>query len=114
VINRLQLFKGGKEFNCQLDSSKNTYLVDVIFVKHAECLGATSEAVSSIADLEKAFERAKKSKKTYVISIKTHAYQWLEGSAYWESPTLELPTTKENKKALEEHRAGKSKQRQGV
>ena len=114
VINRLQLFKGGKEFNCQFDSSKNANLVDVNFAKHAESLGATSEEVSSIADLEKAFERAKKSKKTYVISIKTHAYQWLEGSAYWESPTLELPTTKENKKALEEHRAGKSKQRQGV
>lgn len=114
VINRLQLFKGGKEFNCQFDSSKNTNLVDVNFAKHAESLGATGEEVSSIADLEKAFERAKKSKKTYVISIKTHAYQWLEGSSYWESPTLELPTTKENKKALEEHRAGKSKQRQGV
>ena len=114
VINRLQLFKGGKEFNCQFSSSKVENLTDVNFAKHAESLGATGEEVSSIADLEKAFERAKKSKKTYVISIKTHAYQWLEGSAYWESPTLELPTTKENKKALEEHRAGKSKQRQGV
>jgi 3D-(3,5/4)-trihydroxycyclohexane-1,2-dione acylhydrolase (decyclizing) len=114
VINRLQLFKGGKEFNCQFNSSKNTKLVNVNFAKHAESLGATGEEVDSIADLEKAFERAKKSKKTYVISIKTHAYQWLEGSAYWESPTLELPTTKENKKALEEHRVGKSKQRQGV
>ena len=114
VINRLQLFKGGKEFNCQFSSSKVENLTDVNFAKHAESLGAIGEEVSSIADLEKAFERAKKSKKTYVISIKTHAYQWLEGSAYWESPTLELPTTKENKKALEEHRAGKSKQRQGV
>ena len=114
VINRLQLFKGGKEFNCQFSSSKVENLTDINFAKHAESLGATGEEVSSIADLEKAFERAKKSKKTYVISMKTDAYQWLEGSAYWESPTLELPTTKENKKALEEHRAGKSKQRQGV
>ena len=114
VINRLQLFKGGKEFNCQFSSSKVENLTDVNFAKHAESLGATGEEVSSIADLEKAFERAKKSKKTYVISMKTDAYQWLEGSAYWESPTLELPTTKENKKALEEHRAGQSKQRQGV
>ena len=114
VINRLQLFKGGKEFNCQFSSSKVENLTDVNFAKHAESLGATGEEVSSIADLEKAFERAKKSKKTYVISMKTDAYQWLEGSAYWESPTLEVPTTKENKKALEEHRAGKSKQRQGV
>ena len=114
VINRLQLFKGGKEFNCQFGSSNVSNLTDVNFAKHAESLGATGEEVSSIADLEKAFERAKKSKKTYVISMKTDAYQWLEGSAYWESPTLELPTTKENKKALEEHRVGKSKQRQGV
>ena len=114
VINRLQLFKGGKEFNCQFSSSKVENLTDINFAKHAESLGATGEEVSSIADLEKAFERAKKSKKTYVISMKTDAYQWLEGSAYWESPTLELPSTKENKKALEEHRAGKSKQRQGV
>jgi len=114
VINRLQLFKGGKEFNCQFSSSKVENLTDINFAKHAESLGATGEEVSSIADLEKAFERAKKSKKTYVISIKTDAYQWLEGSAYWESPTLELPTTEENKKALEEHRIGKSKQRQGV
>ena len=114
VINRLQLFKGGKEFNCQFNSSKNTKLVNVNFAKHAESLGATGEEVDSIADLEKAFERAKKSKKTYVIAIKTNAYQWLDGSAYWESPTLELPVTKENKKALDEHRVGKSKQRQGI
>ncbi len=114
VINRLQLFKGGKEFNCQFSSSKVENLTDINFAKHAESLGATGEEVSSIADLEKAFERAKKSKKTYVISMKTDAYQWLEGSAYWESPTLEIPTTEENKKALKEHLAGKSKQRQGV
>jgi 3D-(3,5/4)-trihydroxycyclohexane-1,2-dione acylhydrolase (decyclizing) len=114
VINRLQLFKGGKEFNCQFGSSNVSNLTDVNFAKHAESLGATGEEVSSIADLEKAFERAKKSKKTYVISMKTDAYQWLEGSAYWESPTLEIPTTEENKKALKEHLAGKSKQRQGV
>jgi len=62
VINRLQLFKGGKEFNCQFGSSNVSNLTDVNFAKHAESLGATGEEVSSIADLEKAFERAKKSK----------------------------------------------------
>ena len=40
--------------------------------------------------------------------------QWLEGSAYWESPTLTKPSTKENERALKEHLQGKSKQRQGV
>ena len=56
----------------------------------------------------------KKTKKTYVISIHTDGYQWLEGSAYWESPTLSMPTTDENKRALKEHLEGKKKQRKGV
>ena len=114
VINRLQLFKGGKEFNCLFSSSKTTNLVPVNFAKHAESMGAKSEEVSSISELEEAFKRAKSSEITYVISIKTHSYQWLEGSSYWESPTLELPTTKENEEALKLHKEGKSKQRQGV
>tara|TARA_B100000989_G_scaffold298970_1_gene291518 strand:+ start:7491 stop:9335 length:1845 start_codon:yes stop_codon:yes gene_type:complete len=114
VINRLQLFKGGKEFNCLLSSSKTPNLVPVNFAKHAESMGAKSEEVSSISELEEAFKRAKKSEHTYVISIKTHAYEWLEGSAYWESPTLEIPSTKENEEALRIHKEGKTKQRQGV
>ncbi len=114
VINRLQLFKGGKEFNCLFESSNVPNLVGVNFAKHAESMGAKSEQVSSISELEEAFKRAKKSKVTYVISIKTHSYQWLEGSAYWESPTLEIPTSKENEQALKLHKEGKSKQRQGV
>ena len=114
VINRLQLFKGGKEFNCLFNSSKAPNLVPVNFAKHAESMGAKSEEVSSISELEEAFKRAKKSDVTYLISIKTHSYQWLEGSAYWESPTLEMPSTKENEEALKLHKEGKSKQRQGV
>ena len=114
VINRLQLFKGGNEYNNLLKSSNTPGLVDVDFAKHAESMGAKSEHVNSISDLEEAFKRAKKSDVTYVISIKTHAYQWLEGSAFWDSPTLEIPTTKENKEALKLHKEGKNKQRQGV
>ena len=114
VINRLQLFKGGKEFNCQFKSSNAPNLVPVNFAQHAASMGAKSEEVSSISELEEAFKRAKKSDVTYVICIKTHSYEWLEGSAYWESPTLEIPSTKENEEALKLHKEGKSKQRQGV
>ena len=114
VINRLQLFKGGKEYNCLLESSNTPNLVGVDFAKHAESMGAKSEQVNSISELEEAFKRAKKSDVTYVISIKTHSYQWLEGSAYWESPTLEIPNTRENEEALKLHKEGKAKQRQGV
>ena len=114
VINRLQLFKGGKEFNCLFKTSKTSNLIPVNFSNHAKSMGADGEHVNSISELEEAFKRAKKSKKTYVISIHTDGYQWLEGSAYWESPTLSIPTTEENKKALKEHIQGKKKQRKGV
>ena len=43
VINRLQLFKGGKEFNCLFESSNVSNLVKVNFAKHAESMGAKSE-----------------------------------------------------------------------
>ena len=59
-------------------------------------------------------DAAKKSDITYVISIKTNAYKWMEGSAFWDSPTLEIPTTKENEEALKLYKEGKGKQRQGV
>jgi len=114
VINRLQIYKGGKEFNCLLKSSKNTNLVPVDFATHAKSMGADGEHVNSISNFEEAFDRAKKSKKTYIISIHTDGYQCLEGSAYWESPTLSKPSTEENKKSLKEHLAGKKKQRKGV
>ena len=114
VINRLQLFKGGKEYNNLLKSSNTPGLVDVDFAKHAESMGAKSEHVTSISDLEAAFKRAKASDVTYVISIKTHAYKWVEGSSFWDSPTLEIPTTKENEEALKLYKEGKNKQRQGI
>ena len=59
-------------------------------------------------------ESAKKSKKTYVISIQTDGYQWLEGSAFWESPTLRFASTKENDRALNDHLACKIKLRKDL
>ena len=58
VINRLQLYKGGKEFNCLLKSSKTTNLVPVKFADHAKSMGADGEHVNSISELEEAFEDA--------------------------------------------------------
>ena len=57
---------------------------------------------------------SKESDRTYVIVIKTHGYEWLEGTAFWESPTLQDPITKENKEALDDFKDGKDKQRKGV
>ena len=79
------------------------------FAEHAKSMGADAENVHSLTELEQAFSRAKKSNKTYIICIKTHGYQWLEGTAFWESPTLE-----KNKEAYNDFLKGKSKQRKGV
>ena len=40
--------------------------------------------------------------------------KWVEGSSFWDSPTLEIPTTKENEEALKLYKEGKNKQRQGI
>jgi len=114
VINRLQLAKGGKEYICNLRSARAKNLQFVDFEKHAQSMGANAETVKSTSELEAAYKRAKKSDKTYVIVIKTHGYEWLEGSAFWESPTLQDPITGENKDALTDFQEGKGKQRKGV
>jgi 3D-(3,5/4)-trihydroxycyclohexane-1,2-dione acylhydrolase (decyclizing) len=46
--------------------------------------------------------------------MKTDGYEWLEGTAFWDSPTLQVSSTKENKAAYEEFVDGKNKQRKGV
>ena len=114
VINRLQLAKGGKEYICNLRAARATNLQFVDFENHARSMGANAETVSSTSELEAAYKRAKDSDKTYVIVIKTHGYEWLDGTAFWESPTLQDPITKENKQALEDFHSGKDKQRKGV
>jgi len=114
VINRLQLAKGGKEYICNLRSARAKNLQFVDFENHARSMGANAETVNSTSELEAAYKRAKESDRTYVIVIKTHGYEWLEGSAFWESPTLQDPITKENKEALDDFKGGKDKQRKGV
>jgi 3D-(3,5/4)-trihydroxycyclohexane-1,2-dione acylhydrolase (decyclizing) len=114
VINRLQLAKGGKEYICNLRAARASNLQFVDFEAHAKSMGANGEKVSSTSELEAAFLRAKKSDKTYVISLKTDGYQWLDGTSFWESPTLEVHSTEENKKAYKDFTEGKNKQRKGV
>ena len=114
VINRLQLAKGGKEYICNLRAARATNMQFVNFEAHAKSMGANGETVKSTSDLEAAFKRAKASDKTYVIVMETHGYEWLDGTAFWESPTLMDATSENNKEALKEHLQGKNKQRKGV
>ena len=114
VINRLQLAKGGNEYICNLRSARAKNLQFVDFEAHAKSMGANGETVKSTSELEAAYKRAKASDKTYVIVMETHGYEWLDGTAFWESPTLMNADTENKKSALKDHVEGKVNQRKGV
>ena len=113
VINRLQVNQGGVPFNNQLADCEAENLVYVDFAKHAASMGAISETVGSIDELETAFARARKSDRTHVIVIKTSPNDWTEGGSFWE---VGVPTTSHRPeviKAGEVMREGKKQQRIG-
>ena len=113
VINRLQVNQGGVPFNNQLADCEPANLVYVDFAQHAASMGAISETVGSIDELETAFARARKSRRTHVIVIKTSPNDWTEGGSFWE---VGVPTTShrpEVLKAGEVMREGKKQQRIG-
>jgi 3D-(3,5/4)-trihydroxycyclohexane-1,2-dione acylhydrolase (decyclizing) len=85
VINRLQTNMGGNPFNNLIkDNPTVVNPVPVDFAKHAEAMGAISETVTSIDELEAAYARAKDADRTYVIALVTDAYSWTEGGSFWE------------------------------
>jgi 3D-(3,5/4)-trihydroxycyclohexane-1,2-dione acylhydrolase (decyclizing) len=47
-------------------------------------MGCEAETVSSIAELEAAFGRARASERTYVIALRTSPSEWTEGGIFWE------------------------------
>ena len=70
-INRLQMGTGGANFNNLLRDARHEILPDIDFTAHAASLGAISEKVASIADLELALAKARKNSRTTVIVIDT-------------------------------------------
>jgi 3D-(3,5/4)-trihydroxycyclohexane-1,2-dione acylhydrolase (decyclizing) len=114
VINRLQVFKGGVEFNNLFDSSKHAGEVPRIdFAMHARSMGAHAENVTSIAELEAAFERARTADRTYVIAIRTHAYDWTEGGSWWDVGMPAVTKRAEIEAAREEQESQRPHQRKG-
>ena len=113
VINRLQVNQGGVPFNNQLADCEAENLVYVDFAQHAASMGAISETVGSIDELETAFACARKSDRTHVIVIKTSPNDWTEGGSFWE---VGVPTTSHRPQVIEAGkimREGKKQQRAG-
>ena len=111
VINRLQMNQGGVPFNNLLSDARHTDLVYVDFAAHAAAMGCAAETVTSIAEFDEAFARARASDRTYVIAMRTSQYDWTEGGGFWEVGVPETSHRDEVIAAKADMEAGKQSQR---
>jgi 3D-(3,5/4)-trihydroxycyclohexane-1,2-dione acylhydrolase (decyclizing) len=105
-INRLQQAVGGAPFNNLLDDclGQRPGAPRVDFAAHAAALGARSEHVKSIAELEAALARARASDRTYVVAIDTDpARATAEGGWWWEVAVPAVSDRGEVRKARERY-----------
>jgi 3D-(3,5/4)-trihydroxycyclohexane-1,2-dione acylhydrolase (decyclizing) len=114
VINRLQEFKGGAPFNNLLAHARVKELVYVDFVQHARAMGARAEEVATLEELEGALGRARVADRTAVIVIRTDAYTWTGGDAWWDVGVPEVSDREEVRVAKAQHEAERKHQRVGV
>jgi 3D-(3,5/4)-trihydroxycyclohexane-1,2-dione acylhydrolase (decyclizing) len=85
----------------------------VDFAAHAAALGCRAETIGSLAELEPAFERARRADRTSVIVVRTDPQAWSPGGAFWEvgvPAVSEQPAVREARARLDE---GKTEQRVG-
>ncbi len=115
VIQRLQEFKGGVPFNNRYDEgTRRAREVEVDFAGHAQALGAVSEQVATLADLEEAFRRARTADRSSVIVIRTDPYTWTGGDAWWDVGVPEVSDREQVRVARAQHEAERKHQRLGV
>jgi 3D-(3,5/4)-trihydroxycyclohexane-1,2-dione acylhydrolase (decyclizing) len=84
VIHRLQTNQGGAGYNNLIADTNNNGVVYVDFEAHARSMGCGAETVSTIAELDAAFARARASDRSYVIAMRTSDHDWTEGGTFWE------------------------------
>ena len=113
VINRLQVNQGGVPFNNLIADARVVEEVRVDFAAHAAAMGCHAETVTTIDELEAAFERARGQERTSVIALRTDAYSWTEGGSFWEVGVPEVSDRPEVVAARADVDAGKSDQRVG-
>lgn len=92
-INRLQMRCGGESFNNLLDTARHVVPSAIDFAAHMAAMGARSEKVGSIAELEAALARARASEVSYGIVIDTDPMPTTEaGGAWWDVAVPEVST----------------------
>ena len=93
-------------FNNQIEDCKIVRQVDVDFAAHAASMGALTRKVESLTDLEDAIRWAKTTDRTTVLVVKTDAYTWTPGDAWWDVGVPEVSTRASVKKARKDARRG--------
>jgi 3D-(3,5/4)-trihydroxycyclohexane-1,2-dione acylhydrolase (decyclizing) len=111
VIHRLQTGQGGAGYNNLLADTRHENLVYVDFAAHAASMGCDAERVSTISELEAAFERARVADRTTVIAIKTSPSDWTEGGVFWEVGVPEVSERESVRQAKASMEHGKTQQR---
>ncbi|MCF6321343.1 MAG: 3D-(3,5/4)-trihydroxycyclohexane-1,2-dione acylhydrolase (decyclizing) [Rhizobiaceae bacterium] len=92
-INRLQVATGNESFNNLLDTARHETPSNIDFAAHAASMGAISEKVSSIDELELAMARAGNSSRSHVIVIDTDPMQSTDaGGAWWDVAIPQVST----------------------
>jgi 3D-(3,5/4)-trihydroxycyclohexane-1,2-dione acylhydrolase (decyclizing) len=82
-INRLQVSTGSESFNNLLDTARHVVPSAIDFAAHAASMGAISQKVSSIAELETAMAEARSSERSHVIVIDTDPLPSTDAGGHW-------------------------------
>jgi 3D-(3,5/4)-trihydroxycyclohexane-1,2-dione acylhydrolase (decyclizing) len=90
-IHRLQQSLGCAPFNNLLADARHRVLPRIDFAAHAASLGAVSQKVADLAELETALASAKSSDRTHVIVIETDPLATMQaGGAWWDVPPAQV------------------------
>ncbi len=112
VIHRLQVGEGGAAYNNMLEDVRRDFR-PVDWVAHARSLGCEAEEAESIAELERAFARARERTASTVLVVRTAPHDWTPGGAFWEVGVPEVSSRAEVSEARSRLVEGKSGQRVG-
>lgn len=111
VIHRLQTNQGGAGYNNLIVDTNHAQEVYVDFAAHARAMGCDAETVTSIAELDAAFARARAADRTYVIALRISDSDWTEGGTFWEVGVPEVSNRASVLDARAEMDDGKAAQR---
>ncbi|MCM5705216.1 3D-(3,5/4)-trihydroxycyclohexane-1,2-dione acylhydrolase (decyclizing) [Larsenimonas salina] len=112
-IHRLQQACGGPGFNNMLEDclTAEDGAPKTDFAAHAAALGAKSEKVGNIGELEAALERAKASPISYVITLDTDGQAGTEeGGSWWDVAVAEVSARSEVEEARARYDKHKARQ----